>query len=75
MPFLKQLLKKMSAKLGRDDAAYAEIQQRPGACSREEPQPKFSPATRISALAVVRLVEHEIGLLRAARIIAQSANR
>ena len=41
-----------------------------GACSREEPQPKLSPATRIFGLAVGRLVEHEIRVLAAVVAVA-----
>src|SRR5215468_10355923 len=40
-----------------------------GACSREEPQPKLSPATRILAL-IGRLVEDEIRILAAVVAIA-----
>ena len=34
-----------------------------GACSRLEPLPKLRRATRIEALPVGRLVEHEVGIL------------
>ena len=34
----------------RDDAAKAEIEQRPGRMLSDEPQPKLSPAIRICAL-------------------------
>ena len=50
MPFLKQLLKKMSAKEGAMTQRMPKSSSAQGACSREEPQPKFSPATRICAL-------------------------
>mmetsp|Transcript_24428 Transcript_24428/g.67140 ORF Transcript_24428/g.67140 Transcript_24428/m.67140 type:complete len:268 (+) Transcript_24428:521-1324(+) len=46
MPFLKQLLKNMSAKLGAMMQRMPKSLMDHGACSREEPQPKFSMATR-----------------------------
>ena len=49
MPFLKQLLWKMSAKLGAITQRMPKSSSAQGACSREEPQPKFSCAIRISA--------------------------
>ncbi|MNT83491.1 hypothetical protein D3C72_2233680 [compost metagenome] len=48
-PFLKQLLKKMSAKLGARMARKPNWSNAQGACSRLEPQPKFLRA--ISTLA------------------------
>ena len=50
MPFLKQLLKKMSAKLVEITQRMPKSSSAQGACSRDEPQPKLSPATMISAL-------------------------
>ena len=47
MPFLKQLLKKMSAKEVEMTQRMPMSLMAQGACSREEPQPKLSPATRI----------------------------
>jgi hypothetical protein len=49
MPFLKQLLKKISAKSGAMMQRMPKSSSAQGACSREEPQPKFGPAIRISA--------------------------
>jgi hypothetical protein len=49
MPFLKQLLKKMSAKLGAITQRMPKSSSAQGACSRELPQPKLSPAIRIWA--------------------------
>ena len=49
MPFLKQLLKKMSANDGAITQRMPKSRSAHGACSRLEPQPKFSKATRISA--------------------------
>ena len=49
MPFLKQLLLKMSAKPGAMTQRMPKSSSAQGACSREEPQPKFSCAIRISA--------------------------
>ncbi len=49
MPFLKQLLWKMSAKSGAMTQRMPKSSSAQGACSREEPQPKFSCASRISA--------------------------
>ena len=66
-PFLKQLLKKMSAKLGAMMARkpYCSIAQ--GACSREEPQPKvLAPAW--TAACVARLVQHEVRIQLALRL-------
>ena len=48
-PFLKQLLKKMSAKLGAMMARKPYWSMAQGACSRLEPQPKFSRASRMLA--------------------------
>mmetsp|Transcript_63643 Transcript_63643/g.164251 ORF Transcript_63643/g.164251 Transcript_63643/m.164251 type:complete len:204 (+) Transcript_63643:518-1129(+) len=49
MPFLKQLLKKMSAKLVEIKHRMPKSLIAHGACSREEPQPKLSPQTMILA--------------------------
>mmetsp|Transcript_1696 Transcript_1696/g.4479 ORF Transcript_1696/g.4479 Transcript_1696/m.4479 type:complete len:431 (+) Transcript_1696:272-1564(+) len=49
MPFLKQLLKKMSAKLGAITQRIPKSSRAQGACSRLEPQPKLSRATRMEA--------------------------
>ena len=45
MPFLKQLLKKMSAKLVLTTQRTPKSRMLQGACSREDPHPKLSPAT------------------------------
>mmetsp|Transcript_64449 Transcript_64449/g.153820 ORF Transcript_64449/g.153820 Transcript_64449/m.153820 type:complete len:207 (-) Transcript_64449:1466-2086(-) len=47
MPFLKQLLKKMSAKLVEIRHRMPWSNNAQGACSRDEPQPKLSPQTRM----------------------------
>ena len=57
-PFLKQLLKKMSAKLG-PIMAEPEILQRPRCVLAEEPQPKLSRVSRICAPGS-GLVKHEV---------------
>ncbi|MMZ66711.1 hypothetical protein D1872_292320 [compost metagenome] len=44
-PFLKLLLKKMSAKLGAITLRKPYSSSAQGACSRLEPQPKFSRAS------------------------------
>ena len=44
MPFLKLLLKKMSAKSGAMMQRMPKSSSAQGACSRDEPQPKFSCA-------------------------------
>src|SRR5690606_3894954 len=44
-PFLKLLLKKISAKLGASTARKPYSSSAQGACSRLEPQPKFSRAS------------------------------
>jgi hypothetical protein len=49
MPFLKQLLKKMSAKLSAITARKPKSSKAQGACSRELPQPKFLRVSRICA--------------------------
>jgi hypothetical protein len=48
-PFLKQLLKKMSAKLGAITTRKPKSSSAQTACSREEPQPKFFRPSRIEA--------------------------
>ena len=48
-PFLKQLLKKMSAKLGAMMALKPYWSKAQGACSRDEPQPKFLRANKMDA--------------------------
>jgi hypothetical protein len=48
-PFLKQLLKKMSAKLGAISARKPYCCRAQGACSRDEPQPKFLRASSTDA--------------------------
>jgi len=50
MPFLKQLFVEDVGEARRDDAAYAEIEERPGGVLALDPQPKFSAPTRILAL-------------------------
>jgi hypothetical protein len=56
----------MSAKLGAMMARkpYWSIAQ--GACSRDEPQPKFSRASSTLAPCEARLVEHEVRVQRLA---------
>mmetsp|Transcript_17410 Transcript_17410/g.27818 ORF Transcript_17410/g.27818 Transcript_17410/m.27818 type:complete len:291 (-) Transcript_17410:1108-1980(-) len=49
MPFLKQLLKKMSAKLVEIMHLNPISFRAHGACSLDDPHPKFSPAIRIGA--------------------------
>ena len=49
MPFLKQLLKKMSAKLVDIMHLIPKSFKAQGACSLEEPQPKLAPPTMIEA--------------------------
>ena len=49
MPFLKQLLKKMSAKEGAMMQRMPKSLSAQGACSRDDPHPKFSPATKMAA--------------------------
>ena len=49
IPFCMQLLRKMSAKLGAMIARKPISFSAQGACSREEPEPKLRPATRIVA--------------------------
>ena len=44
-----QLVRKMSAKLGAITTRKPWSSSAHGACSREEPQPKLRPATRIDA--------------------------
>ncbi len=48
-PFLKQLLKKMSAKLGAMMVRKPYCASAQGACSRLDPQPKFCRASRMLA--------------------------
>ena len=57
---MKQLLKKMSAKDGAMTPGSRSACSAHGACSREEPQPKFLRASRIVRALVARLVEHEV---------------
>ena len=47
IPFLKQLLKKISAKLLAIIAFIPKSLMAQAACSRLEPHPKFSPASKI----------------------------
>ena len=49
-PFLKLLLKKISAKLGAITARNPKSSNAHTACSRDEPQPKFSLASKIVAV-------------------------
>jgi hypothetical protein len=49
MPFLKLFSRKMSPKEGAIQAAKPDPASAHTAASREEPQPKFSAATRIPA--------------------------
>jgi hypothetical protein len=65
----------MSAKLVEITQRMPKSSSAQGACSRDEPQPKLSPATRISRLAIGGLVQHEIGdflpVLRVAHLVEQ----
>ena len=61
MPFLKQLLWKMSAKSGAMTQRMPKSSSAQGACSRDEPQPKFSMRDQDFGLPVRLLVQHEIG--------------
>ena len=54
-----QLVRKMSAKLGAMTARKPWSSSAQGACSRDEPQPKLRPATRIGAPAYSGAVERE----------------
>ncbi len=49
IPFLKQLFAKISANDGAMIARNPYSPSAHGACSRDDPQPKFLPATRIDA--------------------------
>src|SRR6056300_2028906 len=49
IPFLKQLLKKMSANDVETTTLIPKSDKAHGACSRDDPQPKLSPAMRIDA--------------------------
>ena len=49
MPFLKQLLKNMSAKLVDIMHLIPKSVRAQGACSLDEPQPKLAPPTIIEA--------------------------
>ena len=49
MPTLPQFERKMSAKLGATIARKPASSSAHGACSRDEPEPKFLPAARIGA--------------------------
>ncbi len=55
----------MSAKLGAITQVRPWSSSAHGACSREEPQPKFSLAMRIEAFEVGRPVEDEVRIGRA----------
>ena len=50
IPFLKQLLKKISAKLELITHVIPKSNNAHGACSRDYPQPKFFPAINILEL-------------------------
>jgi hypothetical protein len=64
-PFLKQLLKKMSAKLGAISARKPKSSSAHGACSRElEPQPKLLAREQDRRALVARLVQHEVRVQR-----------
>jgi hypothetical protein len=60
----------MSAKDGAITQRMPKSSSAHGACSRDEPQPKLSPATRICAFAIGGLVQHEIRDLVAVVVIA-----
>ena len=49
IPFLKQLLKNMSAKTGAIKHLIPKSKRDQGACSRLLPQPKLSPVIKIDA--------------------------
>ena len=60
-PFLSALLRKMSAKDKATTARKPWSRSAHTACSREEPQPKFRPATSTWAPARLGPVQHELG--------------
>ena len=64
-PFWRQLLKKMSAKLGRQDAPDAEVEQGPRGVLPGAAAPEVAPAQEDGRLPVGRAVEHELRALPA----------
>ena len=72
-PVLEALLRKMSAISVLMTARKPKSSSAHGACSRDEPQPKLRPATRIWQPRAGGLVQHEVGL--AARRRRRSASR
>ncbi len=62
-PIFAQLLRKMSANDGAMIALMPMSSRPHGACSREEPQPKFGPASEDRRALVGRVVEHEVRVL------------
>mmetsp|Transcript_2513 Transcript_2513/g.4267 ORF Transcript_2513/g.4267 Transcript_2513/m.4267 type:complete len:224 (+) Transcript_2513:159-830(+) len=75
MPFLKLLLKKMSAKDVDTITLMPKSSSAQGACSREEPQPKLSPAIRICALRYCGLFSTKSGISVPSRLNRISSNR
>ena len=68
-PFLRLLLRKMSAKLVERIARMPQAVSAHGACSRDEPAPKLSPTSRICAAGHPRLVEDERRVLERAVLL------
>ena len=60
MPFLPAFEKKMSANVGAITQRKPKSLSAQAACSRLDPHPKFLPATRICALLIPRIVQHEL---------------
>ena len=71
MPFLKQLPWKDVGEIRRDDAAYAEIQQRPRRVLARTAAAEILMRDQDFRLAVGRLVQHEIRPLVARRVKPQ----
>ena len=69
-PLPSALLRKMSANSLLTTARKPKPSSAHGACSREEPQPKFFPATSSCARLRFRTIEHEVGPWSARRIVA-----
>ena len=69
-PFLRQLVRKMSANSVLMTAWKPKSCSAQGACSREEPQPMLRPATRMRAPCGLGFVQHEVGLRIAGGVVA-----
>ena len=70
MPFLKQLLKKMSAKLGAMTQRMPKSSSAQGACSRARAAAEVLAGDQDLRLAVGRLVQHEVGVLLPSGVVA-----